>query len=284
MDCRLSNLFIPGFPKSGTTSLFNMLTQHPLISGSTYKEPHTYSIDSYYQQRFDPDHKRALPALYAHEKPRSRFRLDASTTYLISPVAISRIIDDCPDSLFIVPMRDPVERVISHYHWLAAQGQVRKPFRKEIAAWHDRPFLANEPIDGCYKYYTGFSAYGTQLQRLLSVVGKDRVFFFACEDLAIDPVSTVNRIFDFLNIVQVSVETTFSNITEEDFQGTSIPWHHPLRRWRVFRARKNYISGADVTTEDKAWCYQLIESEIRLLENMGLLFPSWKTVRTMLPR
>ena len=52
------NLIIPGFPKSGTTSLHNILCQHKDITGiprkggsSFIKEPHTYTFDRRYAKR-----------------------------------------------------------------------------------------------------------------------------------------------------------------------------------------------------------------------------------------
>ena len=53
-----SNLFvpdfiIPGFAKSGTSSLHEYLNQHPSIKMSTIKEPHNYSNMKRYEQRLD---------------------------------------------------------------------------------------------------------------------------------------------------------------------------------------------------------------------------------------
>ena len=52
------NLIIPGFPKSGTTSLHNILCQHKDITGVPIqgengfrKEPHTYTFDLRYTKR-----------------------------------------------------------------------------------------------------------------------------------------------------------------------------------------------------------------------------------------
>jgi hypothetical protein len=41
-DIKLPNLFIVGAPRSGTTSLYNYLKQHPEVFMSPAKEPHYF--------------------------------------------------------------------------------------------------------------------------------------------------------------------------------------------------------------------------------------------------
>ena len=45
------NLIIPGFPKSGTSSLYHYLSQHPDIDGIKGKEPHVFSKTDRFRKR-----------------------------------------------------------------------------------------------------------------------------------------------------------------------------------------------------------------------------------------
>jgi len=48
-DIKLPNLFIVGAPRSGTTSLYNYLKQHPEVFMSPIKEPHYFLRKDIYE-------------------------------------------------------------------------------------------------------------------------------------------------------------------------------------------------------------------------------------------
>ena len=122
---RLPNLLIVGVPKSGTTSLFEYLVQHPEICGSAVKEP------GYFTQ-FHPLHDPTQPAasLTWYEEQFSacrgeRYALEATPSYSYGgqPVidAIRRVLGS---PKVVLSLRNPTERLWSAFVFQRAQGHL----------------------------------------------------------------------------------------------------------------------------------------------------------------
>ena len=139
------NFFLIGAPKSGTTLLHARLARHPQVYLSALKEPNHFATD------IDPDRFSAafranipgdLDGYLAHRplKPRqigfvqdpedyAKLFEDAgpdnevvgecSTSYLWSEAAPGRVADAHPHAKVLVVLRNPVERL--HSHWLMAR-------------------------------------------------------------------------------------------------------------------------------------------------------------------
>lgn len=202
------NLIIPGFPKSGTSSLYHYLSQHGEIDGAACKEPHVFTSEERFEQ-----HEDVFEGLFnAHHS--CMYRLEASTTYMISPDAPRRIHEVVPDCALIMIARDPIERVFSHYNWLWCNGSVEKDFESEVREWADQEFDPAVHFGGNYKYYISFSAYGEQVERYLSVFDRSQILFLTTEALKNDPREVIDRCFDFLGLQAPStVDTQRRNVT-----------------------------------------------------------------------
>ncbi|RRO13335.1 sulfotransferase domain-containing protein [Flavobacteriaceae bacterium 14752] len=159
------NLIIPGFPKSGTSSLFDYLCQHPDIFHPRVKEPHTYAFDDRYKNRFTNQGDFNFKKIY-NKSQTYKFIPDASTIYLISKHALKRINDEEHNNLKIIIMaRDPIERVFSHYNWLRMLGYKQLKFKIEINKELKKTFHPENHIGANYKNYVEFSKYGKQLKK-----------------------------------------------------------------------------------------------------------------------
>lgn len=62
------DFIIPGFAKSGTSSLHEYLNQHPRILMSTIKEPHNYSNMIYYAERYKLESERSFVNLFNQKR------------------------------------------------------------------------------------------------------------------------------------------------------------------------------------------------------------------------
>ena len=102
----LPNLFVIGVQRGGTSSMFNYLQDSQDISGSSQKEPHYF--DSYYDRGLNW-YKSLFP------KTDTRYVCEASPHYLGRHWVPQRIADTISNPMFIVLLRNPVERVWSHY-------------------------------------------------------------------------------------------------------------------------------------------------------------------------
>jgi hypothetical protein len=112
-DSLVPNLVIPGAQKAGTTTLFDLLSDHPDVEGVEGKEVHVFSLRCW---------REGLERFQGGFSGRARYRLDASTSYLFIPEALRRLHEVASDELrIVVVLRDPVSRARSAYYQVAKQ-------------------------------------------------------------------------------------------------------------------------------------------------------------------
>src|SRR5947207_14583321 len=109
---REPNFFIVGAARSGTTSLWHSLRQHPdVFMPLKQKEPHFFCDASPPWAVKDLD---AYLALFTDAEERKAMG-EATTGYLGSPEAAARIAARYPGARIIIMLRDPADRAHSLY-------------------------------------------------------------------------------------------------------------------------------------------------------------------------
>jgi hypothetical protein len=103
------SLVMPGAQKAGTTAVFSLLSEHPDVSRPRQKEPQLLSLRNLSNgsaQDWYAEVLRTTPG---------KLTLDASTSYLASPLAAERIEQLMEDPRFLIMIRDPARRAFSAY-------------------------------------------------------------------------------------------------------------------------------------------------------------------------
>lgn len=184
------NLFIIGAMKSGTTSLHEYLDTHPQIQMSQEKEPGYFveelglhKGEEWYLSRWARD-------------GRYRYLGESSTHYTKLPLyqgVPERLYQYNPEGRLIYIMRNPFDRVVSHYwHALrdAHHGGELRPLLKAVR--EDTGYLA-------------FSDYATQLEPYFERFGRGAVLTLTFEALVEDPQREVDRIYDWLGLASQQI-------------------------------------------------------------------------------
>ena len=130
----LPSVYFIGFPRSGSTQLYQMLLRHPDLVGGNNKEPHWWtkthfhkklhhSIDAFLQ--YLSHYLDASRGLYSHSE---RLLVDGSqstiwdTRRIKNLCALPRLINSVvPEAKFIVLMRHPVQRLFSDMKYLCEE-------------------------------------------------------------------------------------------------------------------------------------------------------------------
>jgi Sulfotransferase family len=191
------NLYIVGAAKSGTTSLYHYLRQHPDVFMPSYKEPHFFS-------RVKP--KPELEVFLKHisgeaeylnlfDKTSAKIIGEASTSYLWDKDTPQRIAQVAPDAKIIIMLRQPVERAFSHYLNNVREAYEKRDFHQAIL----EDLQATEKGWGISSLYVDLGYYCEQVERYLTVFGKNvHVIFF--EEFTKDIPAQVEQVFKFLEI------------------------------------------------------------------------------------
>jgi hypothetical protein len=191
----LPNLIVIGAMKGGTSSLHNYLDLHPQISMSHPKE-----LDFFVLEKNWP---RGVQWYESHFTDGTRIRGESSPNYTkchFFAGVPERVHSIVPEAKLIYVLRDPIERIISHYvHNIAAR-------------WDDRRFPAalRENIDyvSCSKYYM-------QLEKYLDCFPKRDTLIIASEDLHRRRRQTLQEVFRFLGVDDAFYTEGFSKVLHE---------------------------------------------------------------------
>lgn len=193
------NLFIIGAMKSGTSYLHSVLDEHPDIFMCRPKEP-AYYADGHRLFAGDAAPGGPVTAPFGSSERRvtyqamfaagagARWRGESSTVYTKRPRhegIAARIAADCPDARLIYVMRDPVDRIVSHYfHQI---GLTEEPGTLLEAVERDPTYVA-------------FSNYAYQLEPYLEHFPASQIHVLTYESLVADPSTAVRDIFRWLDV------------------------------------------------------------------------------------
>jgi hypothetical protein len=196
------NFFIIGAPKCGTTSIGRWLSQHPQVFFSKFKEPHHFNTDQnwvWFKSR-----KKYLK-LFKDAKSHHIAIGEGSTWYLYSQVAVSNIEKFTNNNgKYIVCLRNPLEMVVSLHNQLIVAGiENILDFRE---AWKQSDH--RNQVKGLSLFYreTSHLQYknacllGQQVQRILKIVPRDRIYFVFLEEMKSNPEKVYKEVINFLNL------------------------------------------------------------------------------------
>lgn len=201
MPAASANLFIIGFPRCGTSSVYTHLAAHPAIYGPPVKEPHFYGrvIDAALResQASAQRARQRYEATYDGQEARTaRYRLDGSATYCWHDDAPARILQACPEASILVMLRDPIERAASHHGVALREGAVSEGLLDAIQVDLER----EEAGIHARERFVGAGRYATHLARWQEVFGADRIHVALLEDLRANPRQALAGMARFLNV------------------------------------------------------------------------------------
>jgi hypothetical protein len=201
---RWPDFFIVGAPRSGTTSLFYYLREHPDIFMPSVKEPHFFNEINYSTPEVT---RRALPAklvrvetayLKLFEGAQSKQVMgEASVSYLSDKVAPVRIKGKNPRAKIIAVLREPVGRAYSSYLLALREGREWKPSFYE-AVKEDWEYMHQFSDFGSVYIWRGL--YYKHVRRYLDTFGKEQVRIYLYEDLISDTIALVEDLCTFLGV------------------------------------------------------------------------------------
>lgn len=236
MSQKIDNFaLIIGSMKSGTTSLFDYLAQHPEISPCSYKEPHFFSKANRFNKGF-----KYYQSLWNWNSKQHKVALEASAGYtgvksvdmqhgekLNSAASIAKFQTEHNLKFkFIYIMRDPIERLESHLN--------------HVQAWryHDRKITEdklNMMIDS--------SRYAMQLNEYYQRFDPQDFLLLNFEDLKHKPQQLLVKICEFLEI-NPEYQFSGSGVNQNSHQRKKIiiiPGWYSIRGNKFMRSLVMYL-------------------------------------------
>jgi len=189
---------VAGAQRSGTTTLFRLLADHPNLVRPTLDKGTGYFDDNHYRGRrwYRAHFPLRVLARWRARGPVQTF--ECSGYYMFHPLAPGRIAAELPNARVIVMLRNPVDRAVSAYGHERRRGFESAGFVDALAREQER--LGDE-VDRLTQdeHYRSFAhrhhaylrrgEYAGQVAALIDAVGRDRVYVMDADAFFADPES-----------------------------------------------------------------------------------------------
>ena len=207
----MPHFMLIGAQKSGTSSMFAYLKQHPQIIRPAFKEP--YYFDRHYHRGLSwygcnfPARSTLDRLNDRHARPHLTF--EATATYVFDDRVPDRIASDVGTRKFIVLLRNPVDRAISAYWHARRMGRETRSLDDALKSDLERHEAETASGDSdvlrpgsastraAYLRRGIYHRWIAQWQRTFSPAS---LLVLQSEEMFADPRSVMGRVFDFLDL------------------------------------------------------------------------------------
>lgn len=182
------HFLIIGAEKAGTTWLHDVLSAHPDLFLPSTKEIHYFNRFDSNRNVTDNFARRDQAWYESHFKEAKPGQIlgEATPMYLCDPDAPNRILETLPDARFIVILRNPVSRALSHYRMARAKQHIAEDLDALIKARDPRVLERG--------------LYGAQLSRWMSIFPAERFLVLFFEEVMADQSTALTQIANWLGV------------------------------------------------------------------------------------
>jgi Sulfotransferase family len=203
----MPNFLVFGAAKSGTTSVYKYLQQHPDILMSSFKEPGFFAFEGEHPILNGPGAQKwvdrwvvsdlaAYQELFANYQGEKAIG-DASPYYIYYEKTPHTIKKYAPEMKLIAILREPVDRAFSNYVWaLRDRAESLTDFAEALAVEESRI----KDNWGPKWHYKNQGFYYQQLKPYYDMFPREQIKIYLYDDLVGDSVKVMQDIFTFLEV------------------------------------------------------------------------------------
>ena len=208
----LPDFIIIGTARSGTTSLYYNICEHPCVIPAAYDEIGFFDSNyhlgiNWYRSMFPTQRK------MEEVKKNTGFAITGEDTpfYIWNKLVANRILTTLPNARLIVLIRNPVDRAYSNYHLGLRSGTENLSFEDAIKSELDRlDTVETHSENNVAKFtiprsYIAKGFYAEQLKIWFELFSSEQLFIVNTDDFESYPQKTLNQIYSFLRIPEINV-------------------------------------------------------------------------------
>jgi len=224
----LPECFVIGVVRSGTTSLYHYLGQHPCISSSAYDEigyfDNNYHLGVNWYKSLFPTKFTKNKIIKKHGK---FLTYDVTPFYIYNSLVARRILASFPRAKIISNLRNPIDRAYSNYILMYQDGDTTRTFEEMIQMAMDEieknKSKLNDEVYAADTFYQNILArgfYADQLKIWFEKFQKKQILIIPSEDLALKPDQVLTKVFEFLDLPYFKIK---------DFTRQNKRVYHPMK-------------------------------------------------------
>jgi hypothetical protein len=210
----LPTFIIAGALKSGTSTLFSLLKTHSEVCTPHGLKETNFFIRQGESARYDKGLSWYQSLFQACAEAKAIG--EASPAYMTDLDAPALIHQTIPKTQLIFILRDPVERLYSHYWFMTQKGEQLPRFEK---------VMAQKPPE--FLEWAHASQYDLHLKRYLELFPSEQVGVFLLDDLRSEPRQFIRGVYQFIGVDPAFVPTSLGERRNTARQ-TRVVW---LNRW-----------------------------------------------------
>lgn len=210
----LPDFIIIGTVRSGTTSLYYNLCEHPCIISAAYDElgffDSNFNLGLNWYRSFFPTilHKYFV-------KISKKYALTGEDTpfYIWNSIAANRILKLIPKVKLIVLFRNPIDRTYSDYHLgirskselLSFEEAIKSELKllEDTQGWNSDNDIEKYTI---LRSYIAKGIYSSQLKIWFNLFSQKQLHIVSTEEFSCNPQETLDKIFKFLGVPKYKIK------------------------------------------------------------------------------
>ena len=264
----LPYFYIAGFPRSGTTALYSLISRHPQFTKPAHKEVHWLTRGKF--NPVLPENLKSVMRYIYHfqhatreiEQNANLVTCDASASTLWheffyspnkifgceTPLLLSHVL---PDAKYIVLLRNPLERLYSDF-WYICGYRIK---RNGPEIFHEAVQKSFNLFTTCQSHYSPLqclhlwhkdveegdcdyvrlhaSLYYLHIIKWLSVIPRKQFLFIKSEDLFHNPREILEKVLVFLDMPLISDQTIVDNLILKFTEGSNKNAHEEYHDQRM---------------------------------------------------
>ncbi len=220
---RVPDIYIIGAQKSGTTTLYDWLAQHPQIYSHPLAKDYPYFSD-------DCTHNDGARIFYSFSKdaPSNLMVLGGDVNAMYASLGPQRMKQTMPNARLIAILREPVARAYSAYCYAVERLLESRSFEQAIE--DELRDYRYEPRDGAQRDYLAHGYYARQLRTVFRYFSKEQVKVMLFEEFKREPLRVLDDLFSWLGVEQGFVpDMSIKNKTQG---GARYKWLASLAQFR----------------------------------------------------
>ncbi|MHA1337414.1 MAG: sulfotransferase domain-containing protein [Promethearchaeota archaeon] len=279
----LPNFLGVGAQKAGTTTLYDLLKQHPNIYLPRRKEIHFFDKESNYKKGISWYENE-----FFSEVKGQKAIGEITPIYMYLDCVPKRIYESLGKEVkLIFILRNPIDRAYSHYWMSFSRGYEKETFENAIELEKER--LKRGPFEKSHFSYIDRGFYSKQIKRYLKYFSKENMLFIIFEQFIRNIPDTLYRVYNFLE-VEPNINFDYnkksnpasiprSSLINNAIHGSSslkeiIKYFFPDKKARLFLARiidkinKTQLKKPQMKFRTKKLLIEKYKNEIKELEKI----------------